>query len=378
MPTSAAADKRPLSPRANVAHARCDVATPPLFPPRAAARWCAALCCGIFAPTRRSTSLSTAPWSLSAARTAPARPISSRRLSLFAPGRGLRRAELSECARVGGAGGFAVSIEIEEEGDRRQLGIGLGAAGSESGGERQAASIARRALGARLCRPYPARLADAGNGRTVLGAGERAAALSRPAGARHRPPTRRARKSVRARAARPQPAARRGRAQPGLARRDRARGGRTRRRGRSRARRMRRAARRGHRRRCATTIRRFPGRRSRSPARWKPSTSALPALEAEDRYRELLAENRGRDAAAGRTLIGPHLCRLRRPSRAERRGGGAMFDRRAEGAAGRAGARPRAARRRHVGDRAAGAARRSRRAFRPAPAPCAVRSARDE
>src|SRR5438876_9875483 len=27
-------------------------------------------------------------------------------LSLFSPGRGLRRAELAECARVGGAGGF--------------------------------------------------------------------------------------------------------------------------------------------------------------------------------------------------------------------------------------------------------------------------------
>ncbi len=31
------------------------------------------------------------------------------------------------------------------------------------------------------------------------------------------------------------------------------------------------------------------------------------ALEAEDRYRELLRANRGRDAAAGRTTVGPHL-----------------------------------------------------------------------
>jgi DNA replication and repair protein RecF len=46
-------------------------------------------------------------------------------LSLFAQGRGLRRAEVSECARVSGGGGFAVSIEIEEQGDRRQLGVGL-------------------------------------------------------------------------------------------------------------------------------------------------------------------------------------------------------------------------------------------------------------
>jgi len=46
-------------------------------------------------------------------------------LSLFSPGRGLRRAELAEFPRVNGAGGFAVSIELEEEDDRRQLGVGV-------------------------------------------------------------------------------------------------------------------------------------------------------------------------------------------------------------------------------------------------------------
>jgi DNA replication and repair protein RecF len=46
-------------------------------------------------------------------------------LSLFAPGRGLRRAEAVECARQGGAGGFAVSLEVEEEGETRRLGLGL-------------------------------------------------------------------------------------------------------------------------------------------------------------------------------------------------------------------------------------------------------------
>ena len=34
-------------------------------------------------------------------------------LSLLSPGRGLRRAELAECASVGGAGGFALSVEVE-------------------------------------------------------------------------------------------------------------------------------------------------------------------------------------------------------------------------------------------------------------------------
>jgi DNA replication and repair protein RecF len=36
-------------------------------------------------------------------------------------------------------------------------------------------------------------------------------------------------------------------------------------------------------------------------------TDSGPALAAEDRYRASLRDNRSRDAAAGRTLIGPHL-----------------------------------------------------------------------
>ena len=44
-------------------------------------------------------------------------------LSLFAPGRGLRRAELSECARQGGSGGFAISVFVEDEDEPRQLGV---------------------------------------------------------------------------------------------------------------------------------------------------------------------------------------------------------------------------------------------------------------
>jgi DNA replication and repair protein RecF len=46
-------------------------------------------------------------------------------LSFFTPGRGLRRAELAECARQGGSGGFAISIRLEDEdGEFRQLGAG--------------------------------------------------------------------------------------------------------------------------------------------------------------------------------------------------------------------------------------------------------------
>jgi len=47
-------------------------------------------------------------------------------LSLFAQGRGLRRADLSDMAREGGAGGFAISLELEgEAGGPVQMGVGL-------------------------------------------------------------------------------------------------------------------------------------------------------------------------------------------------------------------------------------------------------------
>lgn len=46
-------------------------------------------------------------------------------LSMFSPGRGLRRAEFVDCARRDGAGGFAVSIELESDHATTQLGHGL-------------------------------------------------------------------------------------------------------------------------------------------------------------------------------------------------------------------------------------------------------------
>ena len=46
-------------------------------------------------------------------------------LSLFSPGRGLRRADLSECARLGGPGGFSVAVELEEDGELRPMGLGI-------------------------------------------------------------------------------------------------------------------------------------------------------------------------------------------------------------------------------------------------------------
>jgi DNA replication and repair protein RecF len=58
-------------------------------------------------------------------------------LSLLAPGRGLRRADLVECARRDGAGGFALSVEVSENGDAHQLGSGWSPAGDGVGAERK-------------------------------------------------------------------------------------------------------------------------------------------------------------------------------------------------------------------------------------------------
>jgi len=46
-------------------------------------------------------------------------------LSLLAPGRGLRRAELRDCARSNGGGGFAISVELQTQTGGVQLGTGI-------------------------------------------------------------------------------------------------------------------------------------------------------------------------------------------------------------------------------------------------------------
>ncbi len=46
-------------------------------------------------------------------------------LSMFSPGRGLRRAESEDCARQGGPGGFSASVELETDGHLVQLGHGF-------------------------------------------------------------------------------------------------------------------------------------------------------------------------------------------------------------------------------------------------------------
>ena len=58
-------------------------------------------------------------------------------LSLFTPGRGLRRIELGDMARHGSSGGFSLSLSLDEpDGDSRRLGTGYEPAGSETPGRR--------------------------------------------------------------------------------------------------------------------------------------------------------------------------------------------------------------------------------------------------
>ena len=99
---------------------------------------------------------------------------------------------------------------------------------------------------------------------------------------------------------------------------------------------------------------------------WMEQLVALhPAVEVEDRYRATLRNNRARDAAAGRTLDGPHLTDLtRHPCRQGHRRR-RRLDRRAEGAADRPRAGACRAAGGDVGLCAGAAARRGGRASRP-------------
>ena len=58
-------------------------------------------------------------------------------ISLLSQGRGLRRADMAECAREHGTGGWAVSVEIEDAGHRVQLGTGLEPAVGEASAARK-------------------------------------------------------------------------------------------------------------------------------------------------------------------------------------------------------------------------------------------------
>jgi DNA replication and repair protein RecF len=230
-------------------------------------------------------------------------------LSLFTPGRGLRRADLGEMAREGGNGGFAVSLEMEgEAGGPLQLGTGLefsdGAAQRKYRLDREPAPSPRVfADHLRVVWLTPSMdglfTGSAGDRRRFLDRlvlavdsdhGTRVAALEKALRNRNRLLEERRGEKIWL------DAAEREIAELAIAV----------------------AAARGE------TVERLAaliaaGRDDESPFPWADIAlegeidrlmTERPALEAEDLYRALLRENRARDAAAGRTLIGPQASDL--------------------------------------------------------------------
>ena len=230
-------------------------------------------------------------------------------LSLFSPGRGLRRAEFSECVRHDGAGGFAVSIEIEDAGDRRQLGIGL-EIGPDGSAERlnridRAPAASARAFADHIRLVW---LTPSMDGLFTGPASERRRFLDRLVLAIDPQHGARVNQFERALRGRNRLLEEGGRNSAWLDAIERE------------------AAELGvalatARAECVArlTAAIHAARDDSSPFPWaeisltgevEALTDQLPALAAEDRYRALLRDNRGRDAAAGRTLIGPHVADL--------------------------------------------------------------------
>jgi len=231
-------------------------------------------------------------------------------LSLFSPGRGLRRAELSECARDGGAGGFALSIEVEEDGEIHQLGSGWKP--SPDGDEAQRQNrIDRTAVASSRAFCDHVRIVWLTPAMDSLFAG--------PAAERRRfldrfvlaiDPNHGARVGQFERALRGRnrllEEGRRNAAWLDAIEREAAELG---------------VAVAAARLECVRRLEALiaADRDDSSPFPWaklalqgevEAMIGSGPALAAEDRYRAMLSDNRGRDAAAGRTLIGPHLSDL--------------------------------------------------------------------
>jgi DNA replication and repair protein RecF len=244
-------------------------------------------------------------------------------LSLFTPGRGMRRAELSDSARIGGSGGWAVSLEATRDddlapADRVRLGTGVEPGQGQGQGQGQAESAGQRQFRVDRAPAASARvfadhlrvvwLTPAMDGLFVAAAGERRRFLDRLVlavdsdhGARVSALERALRNRNRlleegGRDGRWLDAAERELAELAVAVA---------------------AAR-------VETVGRLAGlvARTREAAAGFPWAAlalegdlegwiaAEPALAVEDRYRALLREGRPRDAAAGRTLVGPHRADL--------------------------------------------------------------------
>jgi len=231
-------------------------------------------------------------------------------LSLFTPGRGLRRVDLGEMAREGGSGGFAVSLTLAAEYDEVRLGTGL-----EPGPPGEAALRRCRADGEAV--GSPAAFADhlrivwltpAFDGLFAGPAGDRRRFLDRLVLAvdpEHGGRVNALERALRSRNRlledeRADPvwldAVEREAAETGVAVA---------------------AARLETARRLAALI--IAARDDASPFPWaemalegvlEAELATKPAVDVEDLYRGLLRENRNRDRAAGRTLIGPQASDL--------------------------------------------------------------------
>jgi DNA replication and repair protein RecF len=230
-------------------------------------------------------------------------------LSLFSPGRGLRRAELGKCVRVGGADGFALSIEIEEDGATHQLGSAFERGTNGDEGRRNRIDRMSVASSRAFCDHVRlVWLTPAMDSLFTGPASERRRFLDRFVLAidpNHGTRVGQFERSLRGRNRILEESARnaswldaveREAAELGVAVA---------------------AARLECVRRLEALI--AVDRDDASPFPWaklalegevEALTASRPALEAEDRYRAILRDNRGRDAAAGRTLIGPHLAEL--------------------------------------------------------------------
>ncbi len=232
-------------------------------------------------------------------------------LSLLAPGRGLRRAEFAECARRGGAGGFALSVEVDEDGESHRLGTGW-SPGSGDGGPERVSRIDRATVTSSRAFSDPVRVVWLTPAMDSLFSGpgsERRRFLDRFVLAID-----------------PAHGARVGQFERALRGRNRLleEGGRNFAHNGSWLDAIeRKAAELGvavaaARLECVSRLQALIAseRDDASPFPWarlalQGDVEALaasgPALAAEDAYRAMLRENRARDAAAGRTLIGPHL-----------------------------------------------------------------------
>ena len=230
-------------------------------------------------------------------------------MSLFAAGRGLRRAELAEMARAGGSGTFQASLRIASGGAEHRLGLGVEA--TDSGGLARLCRIDGAAVSSATAFAEHCRIVwltpaldglftgAAGDRRRFLdrlvlavdsGHGSRVNALDRALRSRNRL----------LEAERPDPAwldaVEREVAETGVAVS---------------------AARRETVERLAALV--AAGRDDGSPFPWAAlelcgplefELARRPALDVEDLYRGWLREGRARDRAAGRTLVGPQAADL--------------------------------------------------------------------